>query len=662
MQTVNASRRIAGRCAILAAVGAISGAGMRTARGEVSLYEPFNYDPAVVTQIKGQSPDGIRTWQVAGAGSGDLSSGLPHPVAGNLSLPADLVGSTGNQCVYGGVGEGCRIDLSSDHTQLTTNGLTLYYSYAVRVNDLGTIAPGGQILTSFIQQTGGGTGSQASLGAVIYVRAAGGTDYTHYNLGISSHGGTVGEIVWEPGIFDLGSTQFLVASDTMTTAGVNADDISRLWLNPTSLGGNEPAPDFATKITDFNPGATLGDMNAFGSFLIRRVPSGTAATGVNGVILDELRFGTSYAQVTPTLVGSGSWKVDADGSFSVLANWTGAVPHGAGSSATFGSVITSPRVVTIDAPATVGSIVFNSASGYTLAGTATLTIDSPTAGAINVLNGSHTISAPLMLAKDTTITIPPDGETLTIAGNLSAGSGVTLTKAGSGVLQVPRVRAAALAITGGDLIVASDGSDNAASNVQSLSVSAVGGSYAARLDLNNNAMVIDYSGSSPVADVQSALASGYHGGDWTGTGITSATAAAVAADSSNQHKTAIGFAEASDVFGSFPQSFHGQPIDGTSILLSYTVSGDANLDGKVDTLDFNRLAANFGGTGKRWSQADFNYDGIVDTLDFNNLAANFGQQLASSAGGTLVPEPASVMSLATILLPRRYRRRPRRPS
>jgi hypothetical protein len=86
------------------------------------------------------------------------------------------------------------------------------------------------------------------------------------------------------------------------------------------------------------------------------------------------------------------------------------------------------------------------------------------------------------------------------------------------------------------------------------------------------------------------------------------------------------------------------------------------VDGKVNALDFNAVATNFGAAGgKIWSQGDFNYDGFVNTLDFNSLAANFNQSIAIPAApalGTLVPEPASVALLAGLMcLTRRRARR-----
>jgi hypothetical protein len=55
------------------------------------------------------------------------------------------------------------------------------------------------------------------------------------------------------------------------------------------------------------------------------------------------------------------------------------------------------------------------------------------------------------------------------------------------------------------------------------------------------------------------------------------------------------------------------------------LAGDANGDGKVDVGDLGILAANYGGSGKIWSQGDFNGDGNVDVGDLGILAAHYGQ-------------------------------------
>jgi hypothetical protein len=104
-------------------------------------------------------------------------------------------------------------------------------------------------------------------------------------------------------------------------------------------------------------------------------------------------------------------------------------------------------------------------------------------------------------------------------------------------------------------------------------------------------------------------------------------------------------------------------VDGSAVVVGYTLSGDANLDGIVNGLDFSALATNFGvGGANLWTQADFNFDGTVDMLDFNAIANSFNESLPSAppapvAFGALVPEPMSAALLlpATVLLSRRRR-------
>jgi hypothetical protein len=54
------------------------------------------------------------------------------------------------------------------------------------------------------------------------------------------------------------------------------------------------------------------------------------------------------------------------------------------------------------------------------------------------------------------------------------------------------------------------------------------------------------------------------------------------------------------------------------------LSGDANGDGVVDVGDLGILAANYGQSGKSWSEGDFNGDSLVDVGDLGILAAHYG--------------------------------------
>jgi hypothetical protein len=129
---------------------------------------------------------------------------------------------------------------------------------------------------------------------------------------------------------------------------------------------------------------------------------------------------------------------------------------------------------------------------------------------------------------------------------------------------------------------------------------------------------------------------------------------------------ALGYGEASAIFTSFPAVFQGQSVDSTSVLVLYTRYGDATLDGLVNLSDFNRLASNFGQSGRVWTQGDFTYDGIVNLADFNRLASNFG--LSASLDGpspqdwaslaSAVPEPSGIPFM--LLLCARIRRWTRR--
>jgi hypothetical protein len=65
--------------------------------------------------------------------------------------------------------------------------------------------------------------------------------------------------------------------------------------------------------------------------------------------------------------------------------------------------------------------------------------------------------------------------------------------------------------------------------------------------------------------------------------------------------------------------------------------GDADLDGKVDFIDFQTLLSHWQMPGAGWADGDFNGDGTVDFLDFQILLAYWNPGGTGSASQTVAP-------------------------
>jgi autotransporter-associated beta strand protein len=159
----------------------------------------------------------------------------------------------------------------------------------------------------------------------------------------------------------------------------------------------------------------------------------------------------------------------------------------------------------------------------------------------------------------------------------------------------------------------------------SLSVSGAAG----KLDLNDNRLIVDYAAAapSPIAGVRQMIANAYAGGAWAGaSGLASSAATA---DTSR----ALGYAEAGELLGQAGGTFAGQIVDGSAVLVRYTLAGDANLDGAVDFDDLVKLAQNYNvADGQRtWFGGDFTYDGSTDFNDLVKLAQNYNAALPVGA-------------------------------
>jgi hypothetical protein len=176
----------------------------------------------------------------------------------------------------------------------------------------------------------------------------------------------------------------------------------------------------------------------------------------------------------------------------------------------------------------------------------------------------------------------------------------------------------------------------------------------ATLDLTDSALVLDYPAAGPTAaevgDVRSRIIAGRGGSGinktWNGQGITSSTAGAAPTNSMS-----VGYA----VNGTLPlgayTNFRGQDVDASSILVRFTRTADANLDGKVDNSDVAVVGAQYapGLPKPRWDLGDFDYDGFVDNNDIALLGAYYNPGApaipAPAPGVAAVPEPASWLML-----------------
>ena len=399
------------------------------------------------------------------------------------------------------------------------------------------------------------------------------------------------------------------------------------------------------------------------------------------------------------------WRVDADEVVSVNSNWTGDVaPSGVGDKASFSTVITANRTVTLDIPLTLGTVRFDDDNNYTLTGNPlTLQAAGTTPAVIDVLNahgnGAHTIAAPVVLASNLNITQLSAGALL-ISGAVDNSAGRTITKLGPGPLELSGAQThgagAVLTVSAGTANLNVNAGSNTARNLTvnansttnfgagqhlaalnvgpgatatltaggaknlvtgALSIAAGGGTPMGKVDLTDNAAILDYptGGPNPAATIRSQILAGRGGSGlgktWNGLGITSSAAAAAEPESRS-----VGYAEnATMPLGAFT-SFRGQTVDSTTVLLAFTRTGDANLDGLVNDDDVTIVGASYapGVAGASWAVGDFDYNGFVDDDDVTLLGVFYDVSapplVAPGATVAAVPEPATVTLLGAMLV------------
>jgi hypothetical protein len=271
--------------------------------------------------------------------------------------------------------------------------------------------------------------------------------------------------------------------------------------------------------------------------------------------------------------------------------------------------------------------------------------DSPSASLI--------VANPVAINSGVSLSISGSG-TVAFQSSITGQSSITVDAGGTLLLTSPSdVGALALLPNATASVAVSSAGRQNLLQVTSLSIAA-----GASLDLANNPMIV-HGGN--LASITASLAQGYNGGNWTGSGIISTTAAGDAS-----HLSALAVIQTSTA-----GTFEGAAVNAGDVEIKYTYYGDANLDGKVDASDYSRIDNGYLQQLTGWFNGDFNYDGVVNGSDYTLIDNAFNSQGAAFANESThitaeiapasiaaVPEPTGLLPLVNclVLLRRSLRR------
>jgi arabinogalactan endo-1,4-beta-galactosidase len=401
-----------------------------------------------------------------------------------------------------------------------------------------------------------------------------------------------------------GQEDYLLALANMVKGLPNNDGMGVLYWYPESV--QVPGQ------YDYNGGATA---------LFNNGTPHVATQGIDAFAVSQTQWMTQGS-------GTGNWNTGA--------NWTSTpastVPNGVGIEADFLAATSGTQNVVTSSAITLGTVRFDNTASYVIGGTGSLTLQD-LVGSANVVvqAGTQTINVPTTIATDTVFTVS-SGASLQMTAPVTVNAGTTLTPAGSGTVtyssSISLASGAKMSIgnstSATSLTLASTGIVNLTGAGTVLQVNSL--SNNGTIDVQSNEMLINYTpGFDPFSAIFLELNSGYASGAWTGTGITSSSAAA------SGGTYGVGLVDGN-------AGVNGATVSGNTLEIAYSLYGDANLDGKVDASDFSIFAPNFGlNTTLGWEAGDFNYDGKVDAGDFSLFAPNFGLQ----SNGTALDLPAA---------------------
>ncbi len=217
--------------------------------------------------------------------------------------------------------------------------------------------------------------------------------------------------------YEFGGTSDLIAVNTSGGLTINGGALSLY-----TTGGVSPLTTDGT-YSLFNYSGALG--GATSNLSIANSQAGKAYSLNDTGTVIQLILGTASSSDWTNGTSNGLW--------TEVGNWSGGVPNSFGAVANFAIAGSS---VAVDGAKTVGSIIFDNATGYTITGggSDTITLDNGiAAGAISVTTGTHTISAPIILNGPANIA-PAASTALTLGGDISGSKALSFGGAGTTIL------------------------------------------------------------------------------------------------------------------------------------------------------------------------------------------------------------------------------------
>ncbi len=243
---------------------------------QVLIEESFTYTLPAYIGGNGDAGSSSNTWTTHSVTAGQTTT--IDLIAGNLSYTG-LAAPTGNKLYLFSNANATSRDVNKPFTTSSTTG---YYSALINVVDNSQIS--GTNFDYFMCFGASAGTSVTILGGRLGIKST--NSGANFRLAIGNTSG--GTLTYTDSGQDLnfGTTYLVVVKYDISAAPT----VASLWVNPTSLGGTEPAGSVTC-----NTGS--GTFAALSSICLRN------SSTTPKVEIDEIRVGTTWAQVTPTGVG-----------------------------------------------------------------------------------------------------------------------------------------------------------------------------------------------------------------------------------------------------------------------------------------------------------------------------------------------------------------------